>query len=144
MKHVKLIICLDDKNGMAFNKRRQASDCAVTKDIVEMIGKHKLYITSYTKQLFEVKNRIIVSEKPFQRAGKEDFVFVENEPVNPADNQISTLIVYRWNRRYPADIFFHLDKEWKFVSSLDFPGHSHEKITKEIYTRTERKNEIYE
>ena len=47
---------------------------------------------------------------------------------------IRTLTVYRWNRRYPADVFLDVDLSgWRRVSCWEFPGHSHERISKEVY-----------
>lgn len=33
---MRLIVCLDDKNGMAFNHRRQSRDCIVIAKIEEL------------------------------------------------------------------------------------------------------------
>ena len=74
-----VIVCLDDKNGMLFNKRRQSQD------------------------------------------------------------KINTLIIYKWNRIYPADLHFDInvnDVSWELIDSEEFNGSSHEKITREIYRRT--------
>lgn len=46
------------------------------------------------------------------------------------------LIVYRWNRTYPADLFLTLPLEqWTLVRQEEFAGSSHQNITKEVYTR---------
>jgi hypothetical protein len=47
-------------------------------------------------------------------------------------------VVYRWNRRYPGDVFFDLDVSaapWRCVETEEFVGSSHEKITKEVYVK---------
>jgi hypothetical protein len=52
----------------------------------------------------------------------------------PVADRIEELVIYHWNRKYPAD--FKLDlpyKKWKKQSKEEFAGFSHEKITKEIY-----------
>ena len=33
-----LIVCLDDKNGMAFNGRRQSRDRLLTEDLLQTVG----------------------------------------------------------------------------------------------------------
>jgi len=43
------------------------------------------------------------------------------------------LILYRWNRTYPADLYFTLSLEgWTLERREEFAGSSHEKITKEV------------
>ena len=46
------IVCLDQKNGMYFNERRQSRDRYVIRDIVEMTKDAVLHINSYSKELF--------------------------------------------------------------------------------------------
>ncbi|MFR4122966.1 MAG: hypothetical protein ACLT0W_12285 [Clostridium sp.] len=46
------------------------------------------------------------------------------------------MILYKWNRVYPADQYFAMDLSgWKLVETVEFPGSSHEKITEERYER---------
>ena len=42
-----LIICVDNKNGIMFNGRRQSRDRAVCEDILDMSGEHLLYTSEY-------------------------------------------------------------------------------------------------
>ena len=44
---MKIIICLDDDNGMMFNNRRQSRDEKVVKDIIEMTDGHSLWMNDY-------------------------------------------------------------------------------------------------
>ena len=51
---------------------------------------------------------------------------------------IEKIILYRWNRKYPADFRFDInleDSEWKLAETREFTGSSHEKITEEVYVR---------
>ena len=48
------IVCLDQKNGMYFNERRQSRDRYVIRDIVEMTKDAVLHINSYSVDLFEI------------------------------------------------------------------------------------------
>jgi len=46
--------------------------------------------------------------------------------------------LFRWNRIYPSDVKFpiKLDQgQWHRVSTEDFLGSSHEKITMEVYAK---------
>ena len=46
------------------------------------------------------------------------------------------VVLYKWNRVYPADQYFAMDLSgWKLVETVEFPGSSHEKITEERYER---------
>ncbi len=48
------------------------------------------------------------------------------------------LVLYRWNRRYPADVYLDIRPEppgWRLVSREEFSGSSHPRITKEVYQR---------
>ena len=50
--------------------------------------------------------------------------------------RIGEIYLYRWNRDYPADVYFPVDLSvWKCVETKEFAGSSHEKITRERYTR---------
>ena len=42
---LRLIVCLDDKNGMAFNHRRQSRDCIVTAKIAELVKGSTLHFS---------------------------------------------------------------------------------------------------
>ena len=50
--------------------------------------------------------------------------------------QIEELILFHWNRTYPADLCCTLDlSEWKQKTTEEFAGSSHEKITQEWYVK---------
>ena len=52
------------------------------------------------------------------------------------EEKIDSIILYRWNRVYPADTYFDIDLSgWQLVRTGEFSGASHELITKEVYTR---------
>lgn len=135
---------MGDNNGMLFNNRRVSSDWAVTEDIIRMVSKEvesgrkiKLWMNGYSSRLFE-NDQIdsCVSEMFLQEAGRDDYCFVENVSLQEYENKIQTVVLYRWNRKYPADLRFTMDlSEWTLKEQIEFQGHSHEKITKEVYFR---------
>ena len=43
-----IIICLDDNNGMMFNKRRQSQDRILRADLKEFIKDKDLYMNNYS------------------------------------------------------------------------------------------------
>lgn len=135
---MRVIVCLDDRNGMLFNRRRQSRDRRVVEDILRELGEKRLLVNGFSAPLFErAGDRIRVEDDPLAAAGREDVCFVENLPLAPWAAAIERLTVYRWNRVYPADMRLDLALEsgWHLVAASEFPGFSHEKITKEIYER---------
>lgn len=133
-----VILCLDDRNGMLFHHRRQSRDRVVIQDILHECEGRKLWVRPYSAALFSrAEEAISVAEDPLKQAKRGEACFVEDLDPAPYEKEIDRWIVYRWNRRYPADVWFSLDlsRGWKRVSQKEFAGHSHEKITKEIYTR---------
>ena len=69
-------------------------------------------------------------------AGDGEFCFVENADVSGCVERIEEIYLYRWNRDYPAEVYFPVDLSvWKCMETKEFAGSSHEKITRERYTR---------
>ena len=134
---MRVIVFLDDKNGMLFNKRRQSRDQAVLEEIQMLCQGKVLWMNEYSSELFRTySGDISVSERFLEEAGEEEYCFVENVPIQEYKDEIQTVVLYRWNRKYPADIRFAMDlSRWKMVECVEFSGHSHEKITKEVYVR---------
>lgn len=130
-----IIICLDDNNGLAFNHRRQSQDRIVAEDISKTVGEKKLWITDYSRKLFQAVSNLEISENPKEEAKEGEYVFQELETLDTGDKRIEQFIIYRWNRVYPADVSVEIGTEWKLTETEEFPGFSHEKITKEVYCR---------
>ena len=133
-----LIICIDNKNGIMFNGRRQSRDRAVCEDILNMTGEHHLYTSEYSFALFEKydDSRVICSGSPVLSAGEGDYCFAEDMDMSEAAAKADALVIYCWNKAYPADRYFDVDMElFRLVSETEFKGSSHEKITKRMYLR---------
>ena len=60
-----------------------------------------------------------------------------DKKLRPYKDKINSVIVYKWNRQYPSDMKLDIEpSEGRvLVSSVEFAGYSHEKITKEVYSR---------
>ena len=130
-----LIICVDVHNGLAFNNRRQSRDKKVIDKIIEIASPGKLWVSSYSEELFEDQSMLNVSESICQDARDDDFIFAEVTAI-PQSIMIDTLYVFNWNRRYPADTFFELDlSQFKLVATEEFTGNSHDKITLSKFER---------
>ncbi len=128
---MKLIVCLDDSNGMMFNNRRQSRDRVLVENVLELCKGEKLYITKFSAKLFPEYSVEIV-DNPAEVG--DGYCFAEDFTVN--EEVVDEIIVYKWNRIYPADTYFNIQLEnWSLMETVDFEGSSHEKITREIYRR---------
>lgn len=133
-----IILILDDNMGMMFNNRRQSRDRELIKQIIELTRDSRLYMNAYSYKLYGEydKGNIFVSEDCLSLAKEGDYCLVESSPLAPYTDRINKIIAYRWNRNYPYDYTLDIDlAEWNLCESTDFAGNSHEKITKEVYTK---------
>ena len=135
-----IIICLDDNNGMMFNKRRQSQDRILRADLKEFIKDKDLYMNNYSYKLYkDIDNgNIKVSENFLEQCTENDFCLVEDKLLNNYINKINNLIIYKWNRIYPSDLYFDINltsNSWELLETKGFEGSSHEKITRIIYRR---------
>ena len=130
---MKLIVCLDDRNGMSFLGRRQSQDALLRKDLLAYVAGSTLSMNAYSAAQFEAGSPISTSEQPTACG----YWFVENLPVEPL-LPLEELVIYRWNRHYPSDKKFPLAlalEGLQLAHTAHFPGSSHEKITREVYKK---------
>jgi hypothetical protein len=121
---------------MAFGGRRQSRDRALCEDMVAFAAGRPLRMAPRSAKLFEGLGGKIVPSEDFARSvGAGECCFVEFAPVDELAERASELVIYRWNRHYPADLHFSLSMEdWRLVQTTEFAGTSHEKITREVYS----------
>ena len=135
-------VCLDDRGGMRFNHRRQSRDRLLYDDLIRLCG--TIWVREASVPLFSAHaDRIRIAEDPLSAAGPGECCFVEDDPLT--DIPLEGMIVYRWNRLYPADLFLTpapADRGMILISSTEFPGSSHERITREIWRATYDQIEI--
>lgn len=135
---MKIIVCVDDSMGMLFNKRRQSQDSVLRERILKLTeGKH-LWMNHYSAKQFDTASapQINVDDSFLTEAVEGDYALVETEALQTYVPWIEQIVLYRWNRKYPSDLKFDIDLSgWVLRSSEDFAGHSHEKITEEVYSR---------
>ena len=132
-----LIVCLDSRNGMAFNGRRQSRDARVIDDILDIVRDRPIYASSYTKRMFGERAEIRCGAKFMFNAGPGEFCFIETKSVSAVSDRVERLIIYRWNRHYLSDVYFDIDISEGFVleDTYEFEGKSHPAITREVYVR---------
>lgn len=85
------IVCVDDRFGMAFNKRRCSSDVTVLKDILGRTDNAKLWTDSYSAKLFSPESEIL-----------GEYVFCERVDPGKYQDRIEKILVYFWNRNARA------------------------------------------
>lgn len=131
---MQVIITVENRNGMLFNHRRVSRDQKVSERILAYCKEKKLWMNAYSAKLFENNPQICVSETFLEQ--KDAICFVENQDVTPYLPEIDTIILFHWNRDYPADLFFTVDlSEWNRIHQEEFAGKSHDKITMEVYKK---------
>lgn len=133
-----LIICIDQRNGMIFNNRRQSKDKVLISHILDKTKNQKLWITNFSKDLFDVNdfNNVIIDDNFIDKISKDDYCFIENLNVSELTDKVDKIILYNWNRHYPADLYFNIPLDnWVVSSENEFTGSSHEKITETIYIK---------
>lgn len=131
-----LAVCVDDKLGMLFNKRRQSKDRELRKDLLSLTDR-TLWVNEYTAKQFteDEKMWLNIQENFLNDIGEDDLCFVENLPLTDCEEKVTKLILYHWNRIYPSDVQLPFDlTNWELESEYEFKGYSHDKITRRIYT----------
>lgn len=133
---MKICVCLDKKNGMMFFGKRQSQDAVQREQFLSLVGDNKLWMSTYSAKLFGDLPNVIVDDNYSAKAGLDDYCFIEDQSFHIS--KCSMVIVYKWNRQYQADKSFTVDLKaegFKKISTQDFVGSSHDKITEEIYER---------
>ena len=134
---MKIIVCIDERGGMAFNKRRQSSDVRVTEDILRTAA-GRLTVYPYSAKLFAASGDAVHVSDTALDDGGDGYVFVEDRSIAERISLADGLIIYCWNRHYPADLRLGIDTGnigMRLIERTEFAGNSHERITKEIYER---------
>lgn len=128
---MKLILCVDEKGGFSFSRKRQSRDKLLISEILKETGGN-LFIDEYSACLFsEFKDVKII--KDISEAA-DGYFFAEGHL--PSLDFVDEIILYCWNRHYPADVFFSVDEKlFALEYEQEFKGFSHEKITKKNYRR---------
>ena len=133
---MKIIVCLDDKNGMLFGGRRQSMDRILRQEALALAGEKPLWMNGYSAGQFGQEGNVAVDENFLTNAPEDAWCFVENADLMPYLEKITQVAVYRWNRHYPSTTWFpmnHFAGKWQLVSQREFAGSSHDTITEEVY-----------
>lgn len=127
-----VIVCVDNNMGLAFNNRRQSRDGFLNEKIISKIS-GKLKVEAYSKSLFPLE-RISVVDDVLKETGSGEWCFSERRTLRESEDKIEQLMICRWNRDYPSDVNLGIDLNgWQLLSTEEFSGSSHEKITMEVW-----------
>lgn len=129
-----LSVCLDDRNGMAFNHRRQSRDRVVLRDLASPV-----YIDKCSEALLTAENiPFLPAPADLRHLPPEGNFFLEDRPPETVVPLARKVVIYRWNRHYPGDVYWNIDLEdrgFSLTEKTEFPGSSHKTITREVYER---------
>ncbi len=153
---MKLIICTDTRFGYSFNQRRQSSDREVHQHMAGQLLKAEVPVSAnyYTTRSL-LRNREFIPDAFFERLllpAKEDdapsdflftaardeiYAYVENVSLIGYYHLIDEILLYIWDKRYPADLMFpaSLLSAFQLKEEETFPGHSHEEIIFRHYVK---------
>ena len=126
-----LIVCIDERYGLSFGGRRLSRDREVITHMLHMTRGSKLWVHPYSADLFPADS-VLKDADYLEKADVDDYCFLEKGDIPQTP---SSVILYRWNRTYPATEHFpqQILQTMNRASQEEFPGHSHEKITVERY-----------
>ena len=134
-----LILCVDDRGGLSFNGRRQSQDRRVREDLLTMAAGGTLWMDDYSRRQFTEPEAaaIRVDWDPAARAAEGDGLCVLGVQAWAAALGVADRVgLYCWGRHYPADRRLDLPPAgWRLEGQTEFPGRSHDMITKEIYVK---------
>ncbi|MFM1536559.1 hypothetical protein ABGF49_07165 [Helcococcus ovis] len=137
-----IILCLSKNKGFTFFNQRQSFDRNMIFDMIMHVNNRKLYISNYTKKLFDnleinLENIFVLDKHNKEQIGEDDFIFIEKkEELIFFENAPKEIVVYNWNREYPTDYYFEFDfSDYLKIKEECIVGNSHEEITKIVYKK---------
>lgn len=125
-----LAVCVEDRMGLSFCGKRLSKDRGLREKMLELSG-GQLRMSPYSAKQFQ--EAVYAGEDYLSGAGAQDWCFAEDDGYLAVLHRVNKVVLFRWNRAYPADRFFQIPDGWRMTAQEDFPGNSHEKITMEVY-----------
>ena len=134
---MRLMVCLDNGCGICFFGRRQSMDSVLRQKAAALAGDSPLWMDAYSAGQFrDLEEKIRVTDAPLEEVPHDGWFFFELGDPEPLLPETKMLAVFRWNRDYPADRRFPLERMTQnavLCHREEFPGSSHECITLEVY-----------
>lgn len=137
-----LIVTVDDGFGLAFGAKRQSRDRELVRDAVGLASGRKILAREYSRLIFDEagikSDAVAFCDEPTKAAKKDDLVLLELAVKKSELDLAEQIIIYAWNRRYPATAKLdmgYIEANFKLKDEYEFVGNSHEKITRRTYKR---------
>ena len=127
-----LAVCVDNRMGLSFMGRRLSKDMLLREKLTAL-SDGRLRMSVYSGKQFGPD--VYMAPDYLSGACEGDWVFAENGEYLGFADRIEQIVLFKWNRDYPADVYFSFPGDWALVSAEDFPGNSHETITMEVYRK---------
>lgn len=127
-----LIICTDNKGGLAFNKQRVSVDEEIMKMIKEITEGDVIYISPRSEALFieySISNYKV--HEDLNSVISKGFVFNEFNDLN--FKAPDTIYNFCFNEDYPSDIRISISDNYLLDSVTKFKGKSHNDLTLFVY-----------
>lgn len=78
-----VITCLDQKNGMMFNHRRQSQDSVLREHVAKLVANVPLWMNHYSASQFDTESipNLNIDDAFLQEAAQGEYCFVEDAPL---------------------------------------------------------------
>ena len=130
---MELIICTDERGGMAFNKRRISKDTEIINRVEQIAKGNDIYILPRSESLFEeygITNYVVCDD--IQVPKEAHILFLEFSDLKFERPEV--IYHFNFNRHYPSDVRTDITfRNYDLLSQEDFAGSSHENITLSVY-----------
>lgn len=126
-------LCLDDRGGLLFNGRRLSRDAV---QLADMAAEGPLTVDAFSEKLLASAG--IPCALAEETLPADCRFFLENREPASVLPLAEKVVIYRWNRQYPSDVRWEgtpADYGFSLTETSEFPGKSHERITKEVYVK---------
>ena len=93
-----VITCLDQKNGMMFNHRRQSQDSVLREHVAKLVANVPLWMNHYSASQFDTESipNLNIDDAFLQEAAQGEYCFVEDAPLAPFEKWIERIVIFRW------------------------------------------------
>ena len=104
-----VITCLDQKNGMMFNHRRQSQDSVLREHVAKLVANLPLWMNHYSASQFDTESipNLNIDDASFRKLLKVNTVSWKMLRLH-IEKWIERIAIFRWDRTYPADRYFDL------------------------------------
>lgn len=131
---MKIAVCVAENGGITFNGRRVSRDKKILEDMISLFGRVEV-----GESAFGMFERAGLSERASICTEKnpDGALFIEKDPAEYYGSAAAA-VIYRFNVNYPADVYMTsspADNGFTLVSVTEFAGETHEKITREVYSK---------